>query len=135
MRLIVCVDDKGGVSFNHRRQSRDRILNQKILEMVGERNLYLSPYSESLFPKSKNIIVSEEYLTVASEGDFCFVEREELSEKDILIEEVIMVKWNRVYPRDKVLKLDFKAFRLKEVFSFAGSSHEEISVEVYAKIR
>ena len=28
MKLILCVDDKGGLAFNHRRQSRDRVLNR-----------------------------------------------------------------------------------------------------------
>ena len=36
MRLIVCLDDKNGMAFNHRRQSRDRIVTEKI-EETGER--------------------------------------------------------------------------------------------------
>lgn len=35
MKLILCVDDKGGLAFNHRRQSRDRVLNERILMHCG----------------------------------------------------------------------------------------------------
>lgn len=34
MRLIVCLDDKNGMAFNHRRQSRDRIVTEKIEELA-----------------------------------------------------------------------------------------------------
>lgn len=34
MRVIVCVDDNGGMLFNHRRQSRDRVLCERVLQMA-----------------------------------------------------------------------------------------------------
>lgn len=34
MRLIVCLDDKNGMAFNHRRQSRDCIVIAKIEELT-----------------------------------------------------------------------------------------------------
>ena len=39
MKLILCVDDKGGLAFNHRRQSRDRVLNERILMHCGIHSL------------------------------------------------------------------------------------------------
>ena len=50
MRLIVCLDDKNGMAFNHRRQSRDRIVTEKIEELAKGSVLRLSPYSAKLFP-------------------------------------------------------------------------------------
>ena len=38
MRVIVCVDDNGGMLFNHRRQSRDRVLCERVLQMADERD-------------------------------------------------------------------------------------------------
>ena len=35
MKLILCVDDKGGLAFNHRRQSRDRVLNERIQHTIA----------------------------------------------------------------------------------------------------
>lgn len=45
MKLILCVDDKGGLAFNHRRQSRDRVLNERILMHCGMHRLWISPYT------------------------------------------------------------------------------------------
>ena len=44
MKLILCVDDKGGLAFNHRRQSRDRVLNERILMHCGMHRLWISQY-------------------------------------------------------------------------------------------
>ena len=47
MILITCVDDAGGLLFNNRRQSQDRILRKEILAQVSGQNfdgrLYGSP--------------------------------------------------------------------------------------------
>ena len=53
MRLIVCLDEKGGMTFNHRRQSRDRVLIEDLLQTVGEGRLWMAPYSELLFAETK----------------------------------------------------------------------------------
>lgn len=40
MKLIVCMDDKNGMAFNHRRQSRDRVLAERIMELTENAKLY-----------------------------------------------------------------------------------------------
>ena len=49
MKLILCVDDNGGMAFNHRRQSRDRVLNEHILALCGMHRLWITPYTAKLF--------------------------------------------------------------------------------------
>ena len=39
MNIIVCLDDKNGMMFNKRRQSQDRVLRQRMLELAGEKKL------------------------------------------------------------------------------------------------
>ena len=39
MIVIVCVDDNNGMMFNKRRQSQDRVLRQRMLELAGEKKL------------------------------------------------------------------------------------------------
>ena len=51
MNLIICVDNKNGIMFNGRRQSRDRAVCEDILDMTGEHLLYTSEYSFALFEK------------------------------------------------------------------------------------
>ena len=74
MRIIVCLDENGGMLFNHRRQSRDRIVVADIAKYAKERNLYTNTFSASLFDEIPNITVSDSFLEEASEDDFCFVE-------------------------------------------------------------
>lgn len=133
MIAIVCVDEKMGVAFNKRRQSRDSALTKKIVEILEGKMLYISPYSEKLFEGIHPLTISEDYLREVPKDGYCFVEREELSGFEEKIEKLFLVKWNRVYPRDKVLRLRFEEYQLTEYFDFVGSSHEKITVEVYEK--
>ena len=36
MIAVVCIDDKGGMLFNRRRQSQDRLLREDLLREAGE---------------------------------------------------------------------------------------------------
>ena len=42
MIAIVCIDDNGGMMFNNRRQSRDVILLEKIIEITKGSKLWLN---------------------------------------------------------------------------------------------
>ena len=41
MKIIVCVDNQNGMMFNHRRQSQDRVLRKRILELTGGEKLWM----------------------------------------------------------------------------------------------
>ena len=49
MILAFCIDDQGGLAFNHRRQSRDRGLVADLLAEAGARPVFCLPYSAGLF--------------------------------------------------------------------------------------
>lgn len=54
MTVILTLDDRGGMSFNGRRQSRDRLLIADLLSELrarGVTRLVLAPSSASLFPE------------------------------------------------------------------------------------
>ena len=51
MIVMVCVDDKNGMMFNKRRQSQDRVLRQHMLELAGDKKLWMNAYSRKQFPK------------------------------------------------------------------------------------
>ena len=76
MKLILCVDDKGGLAFNHRRQSRDRVLNERILMHCGMHRLWISPYTAKLFgaDTAVRLCIAEDCLERAEEDDYCFAE-------------------------------------------------------------
>ena len=134
MIVIAAVDDGGGMMFNHRRQSQDRILREHILEMSGGR-LWMNQYSSGQFSGAEGLRVDDDFLEKAGDGEFCFVEDRPLSPCADRIERVILFKWNRNYPGDFHFDLDVAAppWKLLEISEFPGFSHEKITKEVYGR--
>jgi len=133
MKLIVCLDQRGGMAFNHRRQSRDRLLTENLVRTVGQARLLVMPYSVSLFAGyTLNLVVSEDPLKDAKEQDFCFLETVSPTTDDG-ISELILYHWNRDYPSDTPFLPDISSFVKSSCEEFAGFSHEKITKEVWKK--
>ena len=61
--MLFCVDDNFGMMFNNRRQSRDSVLIERVLELTGTSRLLMCDYSSALFVGSaKQSIVDDNYL-------------------------------------------------------------------------
>lgn len=135
MIVIVCIDDGGGMMFNHRRQSQDRILRGRIAEETKDSRLLMDPYTARQFRDNlpQNAVVSEDFLEEAHEGDYCFVEDKDISPYEDKIEKIIVYRWNRDYPRDAVFPVDLSGWQLESTEDFEGSSHDEITREVYVR--
>ncbi|HJB90299.1 MAG TPA: ribonuclease Z [Candidatus Eisenbergiella merdigallinarum] len=137
MILLVCTDDAGGMLFNRRRQSQDRILREKILSLTAGGVLWMNEYSYGQFRDgtAEGIRVDGAFLQKAGSGEYCFVEDQRIDLADGRIEAVIRYCWNRAYPADLYLDLEQLAarFRLVSREEFAGSSHEKITKERYVR--
>ena len=133
MHGIVCVDDRMGMLFNHRRQSQDRILREYLLQLVGENRLLMNEYSGKQFNPAENICISPNFLEEAREEDFCFIEDQPLLPYTEQLDSLILCRWNRNYPGDFFLDLDLSGWKLTSSEEFPGSSHDKITVEVYEK--
>lgn len=138
MTLITCIDDRGGQAFHRRRQSRDRALSARLLELAGTGTLRLSPYSLPLLgalPRGAALLAGEDYLERASESDFCFAEREDLTPWLDRADKLVLFRWNRAYPFDLRFPLEEleKHWVLVGTADFPGSSHEKITEETYEK--
>ncbi len=135
MNIVVCVDNRMGVMFNNRRQSRDKILCRKVLELAKDSRLLLNGYSAVLFGGyDKDIIVDDDFLEIAEKGDFCFVEGNDLTPYVSKAEKLIVFKWNRDYPYDRKLDADLDCeWNLINCEDFKGSSHDKITMEVYVR--
>ncbi len=133
MKLIVCLDERRGMAFNHRRQSRDRVLTEDLVKTVGDAKLFVTPYSVSLFAEQPlTPIVSEDPMREAADRDFCFLELSSPASSEA-ISELILYHWNRHYPSDTPFLLDMSAFSLVSSTEFVGFSHEKITKEVWKK--
>lgn len=78
-------------------------------------------------------MIDELFLENAPEDSWCFVENCDLRPYLEKIQQVALYRWNRLYPSDVRFPMELFADRWFPVSarSFAGSSHEKITEEVY----
>lgn len=134
MKVIVCLDDQNGMLFNNRRQSRDARVCERILARAGENPLWMNAYSLALFGEDKDIQVCEDFLELAGEDDYCFVENIPLDRYFKMIKEIVIYRWNRDYPRDLLFPVSkLSDWALISRSEFSGSSHEAVTEEVYTR--
>ena len=131
MQLIVCLDDRGGMTFGGRRQSQDRVLRARVMALARGRRLYMSEYSAKQFADCEGFIADNDYRCRAVAGDVCFLEDGEISLAGV--SRLVIYRWNRHYPSD--VKFPMDAFQgdwhLVSTRTFPGSSHDEITEEIY----
>ena len=133
MKICLCVDKKNGMMFFGKRQSQDRVQRERMLDLIGNSKLWMSNYSNALFENQPNIIADDNFPELAGEADFCFVEDKEIDLS--LCSTIVLYKWNRDYPADKIFKFEPKemGYKLISKYNFVGSSHEKITEEIYEK--
>ena len=130
MKLIICCDKNGGISFAGRRQSSDSAVRKKIYEIIGDQKLYLNSYSAGQFENTERLFISVSFISDMKNGDFCF---EETTEPDLtLFDEIYVFCWNRDYPADRHLAINPPFKKIKST-SFAGNSHKKITLSVYGR--
>ena len=137
MNIFVCLDEKGGMMFNKRRQSSDCIVRQDILRTIGEQPLYMNAYTAKQFTEEcENIVIAENPFGLATEDAFVFVENIHIHDYIANIKKIIVYHWNRAYPADFFLDIDLTSSDWNIVTSeeFEGNSHECIRKEIYRKV-
>ena len=131
MNVIICLDDKNGIQFNHRRQSRDQAVCDRMLELAKDSALWMDEYSAKMFPAGQ-VKVAQDFLQKAGPGEYCFVENDTFLRHYDKVEKVIVYRWNKVYPADmKIESSFFDRKNLAQKCDFAGNSHEKITEEIY----
>ena len=136
MKIIVCLDDKGGLLFNNRRQSRDRALIADVIDMTHGSRLCIDPYSMILFEESEaDILCDETFLDIADKSDYCFVENRSLAPYSAKIDEIVIYHWNRKYPTDMFFDIDLQKEGFKPISTdeFKGYSHDKITKEIFKR--
>ena len=136
MQIIVCVDDRGGMLFNKRRQSRDRVLIADVLSELGDKKIHISSFSKLLFEGFEDrYVIDEAFLENASESDVCFVENINLLPYVDKINRITVYHWNRSYPGDLFFSVDplKEGFELTSTYEFEGYSHDKITREIFER--
>ena len=129
MKLIFCLDDRNGIAFNGRRQSRDRKVIDKTLENNRGKIISISPYSEILFKDRKGIKKTEDL----SEEETVFIEKAVTDQMLRKADELEVYFWNRNYPGDSFVRIDDGVFEMTGEEEFEGYSHEKITVKKYIR--
>lgn len=135
MNIIACVDDDMGMLFNKRRVSRDQNVIEKIIEIADGKKIWMSDYSLPLFEQieNSNAVADDMYLDKAESDEYCFVEKENISNYKDEINKIILFRWNRCYPSDHKFDIDLTKWNLEDSIEFKGNSHECITMEVYSE--
>ena len=132
MTVYFCLDDRGGMLFGGRRQSRDAALLADLATgLPGV--LTIDPFSEKLIaPAGIPYVLAGEVLP---EDSHFFLENRSPETLLPLAEKVVIYRWNRHYPSDvrwEGTPGDF-GFTLAETSEFPGKSHDCITKEVYVR--
>ena len=128
MTLYVCLDDRNGMLFNNRRQSRDRAVLDDIRVSLPD-VLRVDAFSEK-FVTAAGIPCA---VGEPEPGVHFFLENRRASELLPLAEKIVIYRWNRVYPADLRFDGDLRGFTLQSTEEFPGKSHEKITKEVYVR--
>jgi hypothetical protein len=133
MKIIICLDERNGYMFNNRRQSKDGGLRKRLLSMLCGKKLWMSQYSKKQFEENGEIVVDDNYEENAGESDYCFVEDKGYSLDKC--DEIWIFRWNKKYPFDKSFDVNLtdEGFSMEFSEKFCGTSHDEITLEVYKK--
>lgn len=131
MQVIITVENRNGMLFNHRRVSRDQKVSERILAYCKEKKLWMNAYSAKLFENNPQIRVSETFLE--QKDAICFVEDQDVTPYLPEIDTIIRFHWNRDYPADFFFTVDLSEWNRIHQEEFAGKSHEKITMEVYKK--
>ena len=129
MNLYICLDDRNGLQFNHRRQSRDAAVLEDIRSQLTG-NLLIDPFSEKLIREA-----AIPYVLPPETAQDCFAEDVPSEETLKNTRRLVIYRWNRHYPSDVRWEPDLQemGFVPEETTEFPGSSHEKITREVYVR--
>lgn len=117
MKIAVCVEKSGGISFNNRPVSRDRVLLEKLAALAGE----------------GRVLFEKDISAVSSEENIYFMESDKIPMEKV--SQIYLFRWNRDYPADVYFNYDLKELGFTRVKKedFAGFSHKKITLEIYQK--
>lgn len=135
MTLYFCLDDRKGMLFNHRRQSRDKAVMEDIRAGL-EGALLIDPISRKIVETAEiPYFYAPDEITEPIPGAHFFVENRVPGDWVALASKVVCYRWNRRYPADLFFDIDLTSlgFAIAEIVEFPGKSHEIITREVYVK--
>lgn len=132
MVLIACVDDNNGLLFNNRRLSSD-INVVKDISLKYDK-IICSDYSYDLLKREKfSILNNNDDLVKKTNVEGIYFIEDVIPENLELFNKIILYCWNRNYPSDLKLNINFDLFELQETINIDGNSHDIITKTIYKR--
>lgn len=132
MTVIICVDNNGGILFNGKRQSKDRIFRKYLLDIVEKKNsrIAMSPYTYSQFKEDERKELTDVKEKFSFDEDYIFLERAIpiLWEK---VNNLILCCWNRDYPADEYFNLPIGVECILQKTEEIVSDSHTLTIETY----
>lgn len=134
MTCYVCLDDKNGMYFNHRRQSRDAAVLADIQNSIGTVLAIDAPSQTLIAEAGIDYVLAPEDLSQLP-GDAHFFLEFRPAREALAADTMVVYHWNRRYPADGWFDIDLTdaGYTLTETVEFPGKSHDTITKEVYTK--
>jgi hypothetical protein len=136
--LVMFLDMKNGMAFNRRRQTRDRAATERLLSLFPGKCFWGDARTQMLFEDfdQADFKADPDFLDKAGDGDVAiaeFVPSDQLTAVDNQIEQLVIYRWDKVYPADLVCTypLAKAGWNLVQQTEFKGHSHDKITEEVY----
>ena len=135
MILIVCVDERNGMTFNNRRQSRDKILTGRIIEKTKDKKLWITTFSKDIFniEEDGNIMIDDKFYSIAEKEDYCFIENIDANNFIDKVDKIIIYNWNKHYPADRYFNINLNNWEIISEENFKGYSHENITEKIFVR--
>lgn len=127
--VALCTDKDGGLTFFGKRQSTDKEVRKRLLEMASP--LYVDEYTATQFIEdndTSNLKIDNNWRDIPEA--FVFIEKDDIPDD---ANRIIIFNWHRKYAADRKLNFDFKGWKKVKKEDFAGYAHEKITMEVYEK--
>ena len=134
MILIFCTDKNGGLYFNNRRQSSDKLVYKRIKEITADKKLYTGSYSYQILEQNNiECLVENNVSLLLDEDVYYFCEITDVNSLCNKCDKIIIYNWNRDYPYDIKLDKSMFNFIVESEFDFEGNSHDKITETIYSK--
>ncbi len=132
MILIFTLDDNNGTQLLGKRQSKDRVVADKIAHHAGDK-LYIKEKTVRFFsgitlPENTHFITNFEE---APHDAYIFAEEVVSDALMHAAEKIYVFRWNRNYPSMVQDRINLDGWVCNILEEFPGHSHEKITMEVY----
>ena len=132
MTVIICVDNNGGILFNGKRQSKDRIFRKYLLDIVEKENcrIAMTPYTYGQFQEDKRKEQIDVKNIFSFDEDYIFLEQS-IPISWEKVNNLILCCWNRDYPTDEYFNLPIGVeCVLRKTEEIVSDSHT-LTIETY----